>query len=890
MTAGEGAGAPSGAVRTTCPYCGVGCGVLATPDGFGGAAIAGDIDHPANFGRLCSKGSALGETIGLEDRLLAPRIGDEEASWDQAFALVAERFQAAIAEHGPDSVAIYGSGQLLTEDYYVANKLMKGFIGSANIDTNSRLCMASTVAGHRRAFGSDTVPGTYEDLEEADLVVLVGSNLAWCHPVLFQRIAAAREQRPELRVVNIDPRRTASCDIAALHLPLAAGSDVALFNGLLREIRQRGLENGEFLRQHVDGSADAFASAAEFTLIRVGHETGLEVGDIAAFYDMWLGTGKVVTVFSQGVNQSAIGTDKVNAIINCHLATGRIGRPGMGPFSVTGQPNAMGGREVGGLANMLAAHLDIENAAHRAAVQAFWRAPAICDRPGLKAVDLFRACGDGQIKALWIMSTNPAVSLPEGDAVRDAIAACPFVVVSDMFANTDTACLANVLLPAAGWGEKTGTVTNSERRISRQRAFLPIPGKAKPDWQVICGVAEKMGWGDAFDYSGPAAIFREHAALSGLAASLGRDFDIGLLQDIGDAAYRDLDPVQWPVGAGANEGGRFFSQGGFFTEDGRARMLPVGAVVPERAISQEYPLTLNTGRVRDHWHTMTRTGRSSRLSQHISEPFAEIHPADAVVNGIADADLVVIESPAGAAVVRALVTDRGRPGNIFVPMHWTAQWAPTGRVGSAITAATDPSSGQPDFKARAVRLSRFDAAWYGFAVSRTAVRARTEYWARAVTGNGWRVEMACRTTPGDWESFARDLFDMPDGEVVSVLDESRGIARLAFLSEGRLLAALFVAPHPVEAARNHIISALDDGEVGATLLAGRPGLEQADPGATICSCFNVGVNTIIGAIQSQGLASVEMIGEALSAGTNCGSCRPELRALLASAGPRMAAE
>ncbi|MEL7173406.1 MAG: molybdopterin-dependent oxidoreductase, partial [Pseudomonadota bacterium] len=496
-------------VRTACPYCGVGCGVLATPDGRGGAAIAGDPAHPANGGRLCSKGSALGETLDLEGRLLRPRIRGREAHWDEAIDLVAERFRAAVAQHGPDSVAFYVSGQLLTEDYYVANKLMKGFIGSANIDTNSRLCMASTVAGHRRAFGGDLVPGTYEDLELADLVVLTGSNLAWCHPVLYQRLAAARGARPEMRVVVIDPRRTATTELADLHLALRPGSDVALFNWLLARLEADGAVDAGFVAAHVADFPSSIAAAREATMAATVSATGLDPADLERFAQLFTRTERTVTVFSQGVNQSSAGTDKVNAIINCHLATGRIGRPGMGPLSVTGQPNAMGGREVGGLANMLAAHLSIEDPAHRSAVQAFWDAPTICERPGLKAVDMFEACAAGRIKALWIMSTNPAVSLPRAGDVAEAIRACDFVAVSDAVADTDTTRLADVLLPAAAWGEKSGTVTNSDRVISRQRAFLPAPGQTRPDWRIICDVAAAMGWRDAFDFESPAAVFRE---------------------------------------------------------------------------------------------------------------------------------------------------------------------------------------------------------------------------------------------------------------------------------------------------------------------------------------------------------------------------------------------
>ena len=566
--------------RTTCPYCGVGCGVLATPRPDGSVAIAGDPEHPANFGRLCSKGSALGDTLGPETRLLVPTIDGLAATWDDALDRIVERFAAAIAEHGPDSVAIYGSGQLLTEDYYVANKLMKGFVGSANIDTNSRLCMASSVAGHKRAFGSDTVPGTYEDLEAADLLVLVGSNLAWCHPVLFQRVAAAKTARPEMRIVVVDPRRTATCSIADLHLPIRPEGDTALFCGLLAHLARSGTVDATFVADHTNGLAEALATGT-MDDAEIEAATGLPRADIARFFDLFAGTQRVVTVYSQGVNQSASATDKVNAIVNCHLATGRIGRPGMGPFSVTGQPNAMGGREVGGMANMLAAHMELADPAHRAIVGSFWQAPNLATKPGLKAVELFEAVGDGRIKALWILGTNPVVSMPDATRVRAALAACPFVVVSDIVADTDTIPYAHVALPALSWGEKDGTVTNSERRISRQRAFLAPPGEARPDWWALAEIAKGLGFGAAFDYDGPAAIFEEHARLSGIENDGRRDFDLSGLVGLGRAGYEALEPTRWPVCADGRSTERFFADGRFFTPDGRARIVAVKPALPE---------------------------------------------------------------------------------------------------------------------------------------------------------------------------------------------------------------------------------------------------------------------------------------------------------------------
>ncbi|MBM7068880.1 nitrate reductase [Actibacterium sp. 188UL27-1] len=862
-------------VRTTCPYCGVGCGVLAGADG----SIAGDPDHPANLGRLCSKGAALGETLDLEGRLLHPQIDGARADWDTALDLVASKFKAAIAEHGPDSVAFYGSGQLLTEDYYVANKLMKGFIGSANIDTNSRLCMASSVAGHKRAFGTDTVPGTYEDLEQADLVVLVGSNLAWCHPVLYQRIAAAKQTRPAMKVVVIDPRRTATCDLADLHLAIRPDGDVALFNNLLCHLNQQGKINPNYIDAHVDG-IDAALETAEMT----NDNAGLSSHDIQHFLNLWAETERVVTVYSQGVNQSASGTDKVNAILNCHLATGRIGRPGMGPFSVTGQPNAMGGREVGGLANMLGWHLDLENAAHRDAVQQGWQSPTIATKPGLKAVDLFQACADGKIKALWILSTNPAVSMPDARAVAEAIRAVPFTVVSDIMARTDTGDLADVLLPAAGWGEKSGTVTNSERRISRQRAFLPTPSEARPDWRIISDVAGRMGWADAFTYHGPDDVFREYADLSALAVQFGRDLDLTGLADLDQAAYDALPPVQWPVPKDKQPGGRFFADGGFYTNNGKAQMLPVVAPV----VAQNTDFHLNTGRVRDQWHTMTRTARAPRLNAHMAEPYLEIHPEDAVALGLRHADLARITAEGGQAILRVLISTAIQPGHVFAPMHWTAQTAPAGRSNPMIDAITDPVSGQPALKAGRVEIAKFEARWFAFVASATRPNISRPYAAIARTETGWRAEVAGVKAVGNWEVEARCLTGLTDGTASVVADPATGTARIAIVQDGHITGLVFAASTPVAAARAHIVTLVGTDTSTLVALAGRPGADTPDPGAIVCSCFGVGINTLRAEIAS-GARTVAKLGERTCAGTNCGSCKPELAALLTARQP-MAAE
>ncbi|GES42267.1 nitrate reductase [Rhizobium dioscoreae] len=873
--------------KTTCPYCGVGCGVIARVDDDGKVSVKGDPDHPSNFGRLCSKGSALGETIDLDGRLLHPEIAGQRASWDDALDLVARRLSETIAEHGPDSVAFYVSGQLLTEDYYVANKLMKGFIGSGNIDTNSRLCMSSSVAGHRRAFGSDTVPGTYEDIELADLVILTGSNLAWCHPVIYQRLAAAKAARPTMKIVVIDPRRTMTCDIADLHLAIRPDGDVALFLGLFEHLITSNTIDQNYIAEHTGGFAEAFAAAGALSFNRVLELTGLPAMQLREFYRLFAQTEKVVTCYSQGVNQSSSGTDKVNAIINCHLATGRIGRPGMGPFSLTGQPNAMGGREVGGLANMLAAHMAIESAMDRDRVQRFWQSPRIAGKPGLKAVDMFRAVADGRIKALWIMATNPVVSMPDADAVEAAIRACPFVVVSDILRETDTTRHAHVLLPSLGWGEKDGTVTNSERRISRQRQFLAAPGEARPDWWQMAEVGRRMGFSQAFSFRTHAEIFAEHAGLSGFENEGSRDFDIGAYQAIATEEYDALTPFQWPQPAGAAPRiTRFFADGGFYHSDRKARFVAIEPPATDRT-DRRFPLTLNTGRVRDHWHTMTRTGKSARLSGHIAEPFVEIHPRDAIEIGVAEAGLVEIESPHGKVIVRALVTERQARGSLFVPIHWNDSFAAKARIDAVVAPLTDPISGQPASKNVAVCARRFQASHYCFTVSTAKPRdLESAYWALAKTDGGWRTELAFDLVPDDWVSWCRATFDIPvDLEPLGYADRASGDLRLAFFDGERLLAALFVARQPVAVARNWAIAQLSASHGNLNkrfaLIAGRPGADTIDAGATVCSCFSVGVNQIVAAIRG-GCHSVEAVGKKLNAGTNCGSCRAEIRMIIDS--------
>ncbi len=881
-------------VKTTCPYCGVGCGLVVkrAPDGH--IQLEGDPSHPANWGRLCAKGAALTETLGLEGRLLHPESTGRRVSWESALDRVADAFSQAVAEHGPNAVAFYVSGQLLTEDYYVANKLMKGFIGSANIDTNSRLCMASSVTGHKRAFGEDIVPGCYEDLEQADLVILVGSNAAWCHPVLHQRISEPEPGVAPPRIVVIDPRHTASCVDADLHLALAPGSDAVLFNGLLVHLAGTGAIDGKFLSTATTGFDDALAAAQASApdAASVAAACGLDTALVRQFFDWFARTHRTVTLYSQGINQSSSGTDKVNAIINCHLVTGRIGQRGMGPFSLTGQPNAMGGREVGGLANQLAAHVDFGDVDGREAIRKFWDAPRIAERPGLMAVELFEAVGRGEVKALWIMGTNPAVSLPDAEQVRAALAACPFVVVSDCTRHTDTTAFADVLLPAAAWGEKDGTVTNSERRISRQRRFLPPPGEVKPDWWIIAEVAKRMGHGAAFDYSGPVDIFREHAALTARTAGPTRLFDISPLAEIDDPVYEGLNPIQWPVTRGAGTK-RLLGAAGFPTVDGRARLVPIHPRPAASLPDSRRPLILNTGRTRDQWHSMTRTALSPRLTRHAPEPALDIHPDDAARSGITDGALARVESDKGAIVARALVTEAQAPGTIFASIHWNDQFARQSRVGSLVPSLCDPISGQPELKLTPVSAGAYEAAWYGFALTRDVVEIDgADWWARTRAANHHRIEFAGLTLPEDWDLWARAVLGElhGGGEWLAYRDEGRGRYRFAALRDGLLSGCLFVAPDPDLPARGWLAGLFARTPLSPddrlALLTGAPKHAQSDQGEVICACLGVQRGAIEAAIQADPSASVIALGATTGAGTKCSSCRPELAQLILAHGDR----
>ncbi len=850
-------------VKTTCPYCGVGCGVKATLNSDRAITVEGDNAHPANEGKLCSKGTWLAETVGLEGRLLHPEIEGKQVSWDEATNDVAARLKSVLETDGPEAVAFYVSGQLLTEDYYAANKLIKGFIGTANIDTNSRLCMASAVAAHNRAFGEDIVPCSYQDLDCVDLILLVGSNTAWCHPVIWQRIEQTRKRRGT-KLVVIDPRKTETAALADLHIPVAPDGDTPLFNAVLAACRDMGLLDQQFIADHCqmpDGFLDGLDADAH----------GIDPKLFAKLMTMVRENPRMITLFSQGANQSVCGTDKGNAIINLHLATGRISRLGAGPFSITGQPNAMGGREVGGLANTLACHLGFSSE-ELASVGTFWNAPNMCTTPGLKADDLFRAVYDGKIKFLWVMATNPAVSMSHAGLVREALEKCPNLIVSDVIAGTDTQQHANVCLPAMGWAEKDGTVTNSERRVSRQRGFMSPPGEARADWRILSDVAAKLGFGDHFAFEKPADVFREYAAMTQLAQDFGKQLDLTTYAKISDADYDTMKPFQW--------GGEHPCKSGFSTPTGKANLIPVSSGPAQDLMDTELPLRLNTGRYRDQWHTMTRTGLSAKLSKHRREPLLEVHPNDAASFGLTDEALANVTTSSGESIFRVTFSEGQREGEIFVPMHWTDMMSGSGRTGLLMAAGTDPISGQPGFKNILANMAAYKPDWRAFMLTRQAQAPDCPYWVRARIEGGYLTELAGNGSV-DMEAL------LPAGQRSEVRDMARGMVRSAVTADdGSLEAMLFITRSGQLPARDWVEKqfASQDGTL-PELLAGRPGTPQKDAGPTLCVCHDVGENTVREAVEC-GSASIKAVGDTTCAGTNCGSCRPLIAEIIKASQPK----
>ena len=880
-------------LQTTCPYCGVGCGVdVIQRGGMQGqlSQLTGSPEHPANYGRLCIKGTHLLETLDKHKRLTQPLVFGQVATWDTATKEIAGRLTQIIEQHGPDAIGLYGSGQLLTEDYYVANKLMKGFIGTANIDTNSRLCMSSAVVAYKRAFGEDIVPCNYDDLEHTDLLILIGSNAAWTHPVLYQRIERAKLRNPAMKVVIIDPRRTDSNTLADLHIALRPGSDSALFCGLLNFLADNNALDNPFIEASTNGFDDALKAASSWSLEAVSEACDVPQDYLNTLYNWFVELPRVISFFSMGINQSTTGVDKGNAIINCHLASGKIGREGCGPFSITGQPNAMGGREVGGLSTMLAAHMDIEDPEHHQTVSTFWQAPNLITKPGLKAVDMFQAAADGKLKCLWIMATNPVASMPNRALVEKALTHCELVIVSETAAKNDTLRFADIVLPATGWSEKNGTVTNSERRISRQRGLLAPIGEAKHDWQIISMVARAMGFEDAFNYHHPQQIFNEHCALTSANNNGARALDLGPLATLTIAEYDALRPQQWPLESAHRIGReRLFANGEYYTKDGKARFIAITPQKPEQQTCTQYPYILNTGRVRDQWHTMTRTGNASRLLKHIDRPWLSIHPDDAKRKGISEGALVELHAACSddiKVILPAKLDDRQRTGELFAPFHWSATWGSHCKVGALLSGANDALSGQPELKHGAVSATPFDAATLGMLFGESAlvdaIKTSCYYWLDTTSGSLSCTQIADIVPP---MQLLNNVVPLLPHNTQWYTFQCANQCSLVATHKGKVVLSIMLNASSLSIPTDWLESmfnsddALTQAQINS-LLHQQPD-EAFMLGKIVCSCFSVREKTITTAIE-QGTNSVSGLGTALKCGTNCGSCKTELASLLSA--------
>ncbi|KIC90721.1 nitrate reductase [Flavihumibacter solisilvae] len=694
--------------KTTCCYCGVGCGILVDQDRQGRLTVKGDPEHPVNKGMLCSKGMNLHHTlIDQSDRLLYPEmryarnLPKHRVTWNTALERTAAVFTTLIKKYGPDSVAFYASGQCLTEEYYVVNKLMKGFIGSNNLDTNSRLCMSSAVAAYKMSLGEDTVPVAYDDIELAECIFVAGANPAWCHPIIWRRVEAARLANPDLRIIVSDPRITQTATMADLHLQLNPGTDITLHHAIGRCL----IENGDIDRSFIENHSEGFEEYRENVFARTVEEAaaicGLGTDEIREAAAMIGKARSFLTMWTMGLNQSSVGVQKNLSLINLNLVTGQIGKPGSGPFSLTGQPNAMGGREVGGLSNLLPAHRDLSNARHREYVEKFWGGGKIASTPGLTATEMFDALHDGRLKAIWIMCTNPLVSLPDARFAEEALRRAKFVVVQDISNKPQSLGFADVILPAAGWTEKTGTMTNAERRISLLEKVMEPPGEALPDSEIICRFAAKMGF-EGFDYTSPAEIYREHAALT-----KGTNIDISAVDH---ELLREKRSVQWPYLRHLDGYGtaRIFLDKKFSTPSAKAVIHSFPDHNKSETLTTEYPLVLTTGRIRDQWHTMSKTGKVSRLKQHVRDAFLEIHPDDAAERGILDNNIVEVTSRRGNVRVKAKLTHSIKKGVVFMPMHWGQVLnSDLNRANNLTNNLVDPISKEPDFKYSAVQICRF---------------------------------------------------------------------------------------------------------------------------------------------------------------------------------------
>ena len=923
--------------RSTCPYCGVGCGVIIESRGKQITGVRGDPDHPANLGRLCTKGQSLHLTaapqVTQQNRLLTPQWRPERGQatqtlgWDAAIDMAASRLAATVQEHGPDAIGLYISGQLLTEDYYVFNKLAKGLLGTNNIDSNSRLCMSSAVAGYKMTLGADAPPACYEDIALAHCLFIAGSNAAWAHPILFRRIEDARQANPELKMVVVDPRRTDTADMADLHLQIQPGTDVMLFHGLLHLMLREGWTHASYIAAHTTGFEALVALVADYTPERVAQICGVKIEDLLTAARWFATSPATLSLYCQGLNQSSNGTANNAALINLHLATAQIGHPGAGPLSLTGQPNAMGGREVGGMANLMSAHRDLADPQHRTEVAALWGVNEVPAKPGLTAVDMFEAAADGQVKALWIACTNPAQSMPDQKTVRRALERAEFVIVQEAFATAATCDLADLLLPATTWGEKEGTVTNSERRISRVRAAMPPAGQARHDWQIACAIGQRLALAlnrpqDArlLDYTSPEAIWSEHRE-----STRGRDLDITGL------SYAQLEqaPAQWPRPEGSSHGqARLYTDGRFATPDGRARFAAVGwEPVAEERVSQ-FPFSLTTGRLRDQWHGMTRSGTAGRLFAHSPEPCVQLNPEDLGRLGLREGELAQVRSKRGSLVLPVQASQQVAPLQAFIAMHWgpevlsgrDAQGQPGLGVNVLTTSSYCPSSKQPELKHAAVHISpvRLLGSWSLVAMAwlppdqvwearRSLQQQLTQFDfaslvpfadpAADLSDQTPRTGLLLRATaskacPAALQQQVLDLLGLHTPDTLRYQDKERAQLRALRLStadsqgqrvlQGFALAGdtcssvwlqtLLEQGQPLNWPARQWLQASNTPPQGAAALSRQ-----------VCSCLNVREDAISACLQGlDGPENERLTGlqQRLQCGTRCGSCVPELKRLV----------
>ncbi|MNK23735.1 Nitrate reductase [compost metagenome] len=916
--------------RSTCPYCGVGCGVIIESQGDQITGVRGDPDHPANFGRLCTKGSTLhltaSATVTRQTRLLQPlqRLARKEApapmTWDHALDLAAGKFAQVVRDHGPDAVGFYVSGQLLTEDYYVFNKLAKGLVGTNNIDTNSRLCMSSAVAGYKQTLGADAPPACYDDLKHAECLFIVGSNTAWAHPILFRRIEDAKAANPALKIVVADPRRTDTVEIADLFLPIQPGTDVMLFHGMLHLMLWEGWTDTAYIAARTNGFDALKATVRDCTPDTVAQVCGIPKDDLLAAARMFATSPATLSLYCQGLNQSSSGTAKNAALINLHLATGQIGKPGAGPFSLTGQPNAMGGREVGGLANLLSAHRDLANPEHRAEVAALWGVPSVPEKPGKTAVEMFQAAADGEIRALWIACTNPAQSMPDQATVRRALERAEFVVVQEAFATTATCAFADLLLPATTWGEKEGTVTNSERRISRVRPAVPAPGEARNDWSIGVAFARRLEQQlgrtfTLFPYESAESVWNEHRE-----STRGRDLDI---TGLSYAMLENAGPQQWPLKEGERTGRvRLYEDGVFPTPDGRARFVDTPYKPVAEAREARFPFSLNTGRLRDQWHGMSRTGTVGKLFGHVAEPVVQMNAQDMARRQIAEGDLVHLTSKRGSILLPARASAEIGMSQAFVAMHWGEEYlsgcSSTGvrlaGINALTTPAYCPTSKQPELKHTPVKILKAELPWSLLAMAwlpagdaLTAQRALQPL--MALFPFATCVPFA-GNAPGEEERsgvlFRAAAHDAPDAALVEKIEALLGLQtadtlRYADHRRGQRRAARLVRRADGSAGLEAFLLGGDTSAEAwiATLLreelpAQSYGRLLLSPGARapvavqsrgkpVCACFNVTDRAIEAELlrctgsPDERLAALQ---GALKCGTNCGSCVPELKRMV----------